>query len=283
MPASLGPNAARIARIWKAQITNFSQAVSVGFETSLLVNYLPLSNLRLLVWNDPTNWTGATVISGATLNGSRIEFNNVSAITSSTPYFTLATVDFSNTPLPVELISFNAVLNAQNMVDVTWATASELNSCYFAVERSKDATNWETVGITKGAGNSNSLLNYYTQDKDPFAGISYYRLKQVDLDSTFKYSQMVAIKLNKNILGIYPNPASDVLNIIFSSDKDQEIFIDVINSIGQIVQKEHFNVIKGSNILNMNLSKLAGGVYFINLKTDTPNNVEKARFTIVRQ
>lgn len=284
LPPSLGPNAARIARIWKAQITNFSQAVAVGFETSLLRNYLPLTNLRLLVWNDPTNWTGATVISGATLNGSRIEFSvPASTITSAMPYFTLATIDYSATPLPVELISFNAVLNAQNMVDVTWATASELNSCYFAVERSKDAVNWETVGTIKGAGNSNALLNYSTQDKDPYAGLSYYRLKQVDLDSTFQYSKMVAVKLNKNILGIYPNPASDVMNIIFSSDKDQEIFIEVINSIGQLVQKEHFNVIRGSNSLNINVSKLAGGVYFINLKTDTPNNVEKARFTVVRQ
>jgi hypothetical protein len=108
-----------------------------------------------------------------------------------------------NNPLPIELLSFNADLNATNYVDLTWSTASEINNDFFTIEKSKDAVNFEEVLHQKGAGNSNVTLNYRDVDKNPFDGVSYYRLKQTDFNGNHTYSEIVPISMkSKNALNV---------------------------------------------------------------------------------
>ncbi len=117
-------------------------------------------------------------------------------------------------PLPVELIAFQAKVNESEQVEVTWSTATEINNDYFEVQRSKDAIHFETIQQVQGAGNSNMILNYKSMDNDPYSGLSYYRLKQVDYDGTTAFSQIESVNIFKTNLNtsnpefiMYPNPS----------------------------------------------------------------------------
>jgi hypothetical protein len=101
----------------------------------------------------------------------------------------------ANTALPIELLYFNATPN-QKVVDLTWATASELNNDFFTVELSIDGLTWETVLTVAGAGTTNQRTDYNNVDTRPLAGLSYYRLKQTDFDGQFTYSDIKSVFMN---------------------------------------------------------------------------------------
>jgi len=115
------------------------------------------------------------------------------------------------TILPVELVNFTAT-QKHNAVQLNWATASEKDNKQFIVERSQNGKEFTSIATVNGKGTSTIHSNYSFTDAEPPAGVSYYRLKQVDLDGTFVYSKTVTIKvqqLQKAIL--YPTITSDNL------------------------------------------------------------------------
>lgn len=180
----------RIQRRWKVQATNFAQTVTVAFDQTDLVGYGPVSNLRLLVDDDGTNWTNATVNSGATSVGGRVTFSGVSFNTGS--FFTLASVNFSSTPLPVELIAFEGQENA-GVNHLTWRTGNETNSDHFEVERSANGIEFEWMADVTARGNGTQVTHYAFADRRPLNGLNYYRLMQVDVDGSFTYSPVIAL------------------------------------------------------------------------------------------
>jgi hypothetical protein len=117
--------------------------------------------------------------------------------------------------LPIELISFEANLNANNQVDIFWSTASEQNNDFFTIERSIDGLNWEIVATVAGAGNSTNRIDYAAYDLRPLSGISYYRLKQTDYDGAFEYSNIVSV---------------------FNGNEELQL-IKVVNIMGQTVEQ----------------------------------------------
>ncbi|MBI2270656.1 MAG: T9SS type A sorting domain-containing protein [Bacteroidetes bacterium] len=112
--------------------------------------------------------------------------------------------------LPVEWLYFNALHNVDE-VRIEWATASETNNNYFTLERSGDGILFDGIATITGAGTSSKRINYYTSDKNPLAGISYYRLKQTDFDGKFTYSEIVSVNVENTQsadFSIYPNPVN---------------------------------------------------------------------------
>lgn len=111
-----------------------------------------------------------------------------------------------STPLPVELIYFNVVV--QDHVNISWATASEINNDYFLVERSEDGSHFYEIGRVGGNGNSNEEIAYSFTDKFAFADIEYYRLKQVDYDGRFEYFEVKRINTGivnaQQEISVYP-------------------------------------------------------------------------------
>jgi len=101
----------------------------------------------------------------------------------------------NSSPLPIQLLNFNAVKNNQQ-VDCKWSTAIEFNNDYFTIERSKDAINFDPIGIVDGAGNSNIILNYSMTDYHPLTGINYYRLRKTDFDGHSTLSEIKAVNMN---------------------------------------------------------------------------------------
>jgi len=104
------------------------------------------------------------------------------------------------TTLPVELIGFSGNLEG-SWVKLNWQTASENNSSQFEIQRSIDTQEWKSIGQIQSAGNSYNLLEYRFVDSDlPNSEIIYYRLKQVDLDGQFEFSNTIAINQKLNTI-----------------------------------------------------------------------------------
>jgi hypothetical protein len=99
---------------------------------------------------------------------------------------------FISTSLPIELISFDAEQNNE-LIKLTWKTATETNNEKFQIERSRDSEKWEAIGTVAGAGFSHTFLSYIFYDLKPNNGPSYYRLKQIDYDGAYEYSKVIAI------------------------------------------------------------------------------------------
>ncbi len=169
----------------------------------------------------------------------------------------------SGTTLPIDLISFEAH-NYNNTIELNWATASELNNDYFIIERVSDLmnghANWQDVGRVDGAGTTNLLTNYSFVDNniDNNNDVYYYRLKQVDFDGKYEYSNIVAVSVNnKTDISVYPNPSSGRFKI-YTESQNTINNIQVFNSIGLIV----YNVVNNEeNIID--ISNQPRGVYFI--------------------
>ncbi|WP_205499658.1 T9SS type A sorting domain-containing protein [Rufibacter psychrotolerans] len=134
-------------------------------------------------------------------------------ITSFSPFIQatgLAAEAFNPTPLPVELVEFTARAGKQGGVELGWATASEQDNAFFAVERSRDGKTFAEVGRVRGGGTTAVRQAYRFTDAAPLAGVSYYRLRQVDFDGGQEYSAVRAVRLAAGQaagLSLRPNPS----------------------------------------------------------------------------
>ncbi|MFH2141610.1 MAG: T9SS type A sorting domain-containing protein [Bacteroidota bacterium] len=191
-------------------------------------------------------------------------------------FFRSWTLVDQDSPLPVELLYFTAIINSDKKVLNQWATVSEINNDYFIVERTLDGINYEFVSKVAGAGNSNSTLLYSTIDPTPYQGVSYYRLKQVDNNGLYTYSQLVSINLeNIEIIIIYPNPASDYFEYLIGSSQAGTINVTVVNELGQTVIRTEETIDKGITKKRMNVSSLSSGIYMLRITTDTMEKTQK--------
>ena len=175
-------------------------------------------------------------------------------------------------PKPVELLSFDAKPSG-NVVKLSWVTANEINNDYFVVERSEDTINFLPIKNVDGAGNSSSILNYYTIDENPLTGINYYRLKQTDFDNNFTYSEIKKVRFGKNlpdeniaIESIWPNPFMENFTINYFTLNDGTVYLTLMNCWGEVFKKETLSAVKGINTYdfteNINLNV---GMYYVRL------------------
>ena len=168
--------------------------------------------------------------------------------------------------LPVELSHFDATLNRANEVELNWQTASELNNDYFQIERSIDTKNWEVIDQVEGAGTTELANFYQALDRKPLYGTSYYRLKQVDFDGQFEYSELRSITLNSTAIkdiSIFPVPAKDLLYI--QGLKETTTF-QVFNNMGMQLQVPY--TIQGDR-MKLDVSRLDAGIYFFMVSDGT--------------
>jgi hypothetical protein len=265
----------RINREWKITNTNFGGTFSI--DVKLSTTPIDPSDLRVLIDLDG-NFTNATMISPTISYASGVVtisgLSTTNIPTNSTRFMTIASLS-SPTPLPIELLDFNASLIDNRSVKLHWQTASEINNDYFTIERSNNGIEWKGLKNIDGAGNSSSVLIYDEIDYEPFTGVSYYRLKQTDFDGEFLYSGIRNVKIENRInysIKIYPNPTSNEVTIIGNTLELEQI--KVFNTLGQDISI--FTTIKESNEgeIIIDLSNLTSGIYYIRTKTTT-NKVYK--------
>lgn len=162
---------------------------------------------------------------------------------------------WANGPLPVKLVNFSASLN-NNQTELNWSTASETNNKGFEVERSIDGENFETIGFVKGNGNSNNVHKYSFIDANQSS--AFYRLKQIDFDGKFEYSNIVKVSNDEILVDLTPNPFND--NLVINSPTMIEN-AEIIDVTGKVKLMEVVN----SNKATINTSALSNGIYFIRI------------------
>ncbi len=178
----------------------------------------------------------------------------------------------NGSPLPVKLVSFNATANqTEEMVETNWTTAIEINNDYFEIERSEDAINFTPVSRVKGAGNSTALLNYSFNDVKPLNGLSYYRLKQVDFDGAFTYSDIVGVTLGKqSSVVLYPNPTQNEFTVDIAN-ASENIKVSILDLNGREVFARAYNQSEPSANKQISIQAketLSAGLYMVHVETN---------------
>ncbi len=183
-------------------------------------------------------------------------------------------------PLPVEVISFSVNSKNDNVI-LVWQTATEKNNYGFEIERKAATNNWNKIVFIEGSGNSNSPKQYAFTDKELANGTYNYRLKQIDNDGNFTYSNKVEVIVNVlpeeySLSQNFPNPFNPSTNIEYALPAAGNVKLTIFNTIGQII-KVYEEGYKGAGLYNIyfNASELPSGIYFYKL--------EAGRFTQMRK
>lgn len=229
------------------------------------IGFLNTTDAALGLYRRDNNSDGAWTLAklSSSISPFSVSFINVDTF----GQFTIASNGTSS--LPVSLISFDAKAG-DDVVNVNWATANEIGSSHFEVERAyAGSENFEVLGSVKAAGKTSKTVHYAWVDKTADLGQTiYYRLKQVDIDGRYKYSPVVAVEpqLGNDVLAVYPNPASNEgLNIAFASNKAEVAVITITDIAGKTVVVESVQAVVGQNRVKVPTSSMDSGVYFVSV------------------
>jgi len=190
--------------------------------------------------------------------------------------FAMDDINFSLCPAggitPVTLTNFTARHKGSG-VTIDWSTSQELNNSYFQVERSADgSTNWSVIASVIGAGNSEVVNNYNSYDASPLSGVNYYRLKQVDINGNYVYSNTVAVKMDllKTTISVLANPFYNTLSVNFTSPTSQIVTARLVDITGKQIAVEKWSVNNGTTKKDFtNVSGLQRGMYILSIINNT--------------
>lgn len=146
-----------------------------------------------------------------------------------------------------------------------WTTLTEINANHFDIERSNDGINYMVIGNVKAKGNSSQANDYTYTDAKPMEGVNYYRLREVDNDGKYSYSEVKSLTFGSgdNMIKIAPNPATDKVNITVPGN-NKTLTISIVNSQGRKVKSFTMN----GEFIQKSISDLASGVYYIRINGD---------------
>ncbi|MBI2417394.1 MAG: VCBS repeat-containing protein [Ignavibacteriales bacterium] len=261
-----------------------------------------------------TNY-GSSTVSVFTNNGSGVFLQNFSLAAGASPFFSLP-VDYNNdgiidiaafsgnsneiffypnlsAPLPVELVSFTASARGRSLL-LAWETATEVNNSGFVIEHlggidssyfTTGGIKWKTIGFVAGAGNSNVKKEYAYTDVNPVNGKNYYRLKQIDNNGSFSYSDTIEavygnapreFLLTQN----YPNPFNPSTVITFTVPANGRATLKIYNTLGQLVTVLLDGEVEAGtyNYVQFNAVNLATGLYFSRLEWNGKVQLKKMLF-----
>lgn len=178
--------------------------------------------------------------------------------------------DYTSATLPVTLTSFTGErLGAINKL--MWTTATELNNAGFEIQRSADGISFTKLDFVPATENNNpgQVQHYSFDDARPENGTNYYRLKQLDKNNKYEFSKTITIKggtANEvKIISIYPSPVKDLLNVKLAAPAPQQATVLVTDVMGKIVLLQHTKLLGGDNKLEIPVSSLAQGNYYVRI------------------
>ncbi len=230
-----------------------------SYNTSKIFTFQWTSPASLLPTGDVTFYAGGIAANGNGTNAGDGGSNAPTALV------------FPPTALPIELSDFSA-RQYGNSVLLEWVTATEKDNSHFVIEHSIDGNDFSALDQIVGAGTTIQTQHYRFTHNSPVKGSDhYYRLKQVDLDGSFTYSDIVTVYLETNInqISVYPIPAKNEVNVALNLAKAGTYTQTIVDLNGKVLRSEMYNLEAGEQVLKMNIQNLASGHYIFNLNNGT--------------
>lgn len=242
--SSLYPGGAYTIYGLSYETTSFPPSVLDGFETG------PLSALTSALWQDPVNSCGNLSKNSVAVNVFGV--------------------------LPVELLPLTAVPEG-NTVRLRWATAAEMNSQSFELERSFDGRQFETFGQIDAMGNTSSRTDYTLIDQAPMTGPNYYRVRAISADGLAQYSNVALVRFNVTGFNasVFPNPVENTAQLQVVQPAPGVVRMYVYNSLGVQVLTRQINLSAGAQVIPIDMSRHAAGTYIIRVENSSESRVLK--------
>jgi hypothetical protein len=176
--------------------------------------------------------------------------------------------------LPVELIYFN--VQKDNRVSLlTWATASELNNKHFVIEHMTPGEDWVEIGIQEGAGTTRSITKYSYTHHSPKPGMNYYRLKQVDFNGNYEYTETKFVIFESDLhISVYPNPARDVVHVEVDLEIEGLATVVLYDALGTELQTKNITGF-GQKSISIQTGQYSRGTYYIKTILGTREYIRK--------
>jgi hypothetical protein len=218
---------------------------------------------------DNCAWSIAGTLPSDNATG-RLKTDNYLSFTGATSFSSLGPGGQGGGALPVSLSAFDALLNDEGNVDISWTTMSEQDNDFFSVQRTADGGSFEEVEEVPGAGNSIVRIDYSVTDEEPLFGTSYYRLMQQDYDGMQTYSDMVAV--NNNFIANLTSfslfyEGNQTINLRYTLGGEAQYNVSVYDISGKIIYSDVLNLAAGTDNTQLNITDLSKGLYFINLSS----------------
>ncbi|ANI88968.1 hypothetical protein A9P82_06465 [Arachidicoccus ginsenosidimutans] len=229
--------------------------ISLGGTSTIFV----FGNLSLSGYNNNGQTTVILGDESSSITISGKEYHAGDTIKQNSNY--IAITSCKATSLPITLKSFTATPTGKS-VALTWITGSEINSKGFDIERSANKGSFTKIGFvnTKSSnGNSSGDLTYHYTDAAPLSSTSYYRLKEINSDDTYKYSPVVSVYITAGSSpSVYPNPVVSLLHV---TNLEAGSTYRIVNVAGSVAAS---GSVSGTE-LSLNISSYASGIYFVNI------------------
>jgi hypothetical protein len=185
-----------------------------------------------------------------------------------------------NVALPVDLIYFRAKAQLK-AIHLQWATAREVSNNYFSIERSEDGVHFYEIGMVPGKGYFTGVSAYSLLDNNPLYGTAYYRIKQVDYDSKFAYTNVVAVAYSSEemLISIFPNPVQEqqALQVKIYTPVGGEATLRIYNMVGDEKHNRKYSLTKGTQTLELNMAGYAAGLYVVHLQIGSFSKTQKIK------
>ena len=238
---------------------------------------------NLYTVSDPTGNVGPIVVSGSFTTPATGASNTQLEITYNGYSFNIDDIYWDNICLeyvvPVELTNFSALVNG-TAAELKWTTATETNNRGFDIERMNNNGVFEQIGFVPGFGTTTEPKSYTFTDSKLNAGNYSYRLKQVDFDGSFSYSNVIDVEVvtpsTFSLEQNYPNPFNPSTTIRFSIPVETDVRLNVYNALGQVIAEIVNERLKeGYHEVNFDATDLTSGIYFYRLEADKFVDVKK--------
>lgn len=251
----------------------FYRLVLRGNALSTVTSVPNMASLRIIKSVSHTTWDNTGIGSHSAPAGGTNDFTIANSGMVGFSFFNIGSGNAN--PLPITLVDFSSYCIDSQTSIVSWTTASEQSSMSFQLERSRDLVHWSALSVLDAAGNSTVKKTYSFTDSDVLSGVSYYRLKQIDLNGSYEYYGPISLKCSNQSNSIYafPNPNNGDFGVEIVCVEDVSLSTITLSDLsGKLIASKLVDLKAGSNLIAFEDIDLPAGTYLVSLMNSNTFN-----------